>query len=59
MVNLTAGSNAGGKASLTLDKREYLESKFPRASSEIISSLQETVSSLNQSIREENLKLRF
>ena len=59
MTNVTAGSSAGECASLILDKRESLESKFLRASSEKVSSLQDTVSLLNQYRGEENLKLRF
>ena len=35
MVNLPASSSAGESASLTLDKRESLESKLPRAYSDI------------------------
>ena len=54
MANLTAGSSAGESASLILDKRQSLESKFFRASSEKISSLQGTVSLLNQCIGEEH-----
>ena len=44
MANLAAGSSAGESASLALDKRESLESKLLRASSEKISCLQETLS---------------
>ena len=55
MADLAAGSSAGGSASLTLDKkRDSLESKLHRASSEKISCLQETVSLLNQCIGEKN-----
>ena len=55
MTDLAAGSSARESASLTLDKkRDSLESKFHRASSEKISCLQETVSLLNQCIGEEN-----
>ena len=55
MADLAAGSSAGESASLTLDKkRDSLESKLHRASSEKISCLQETVSLLNQCIGEEN-----
>ena len=54
MTDLAAGSSAGESASLTLDKRDSLESKLLRASSERISSLQETASLLNQCIDEEN-----
>ena len=39
---------------MTLDKRDSLESKLHRVSSEKISCLQETVSLLNQCIDEEN-----
>ena len=54
--DLPAGSSSAGEsASLTLDKkRDSLEIKFRRASSEKISCLQETVSLLNQCIGEEN-----
>ena len=53
---LSAGSSSAGEiASLALDKkRDTLESKFRRASSEKISCLQETVSLLNQCMGEEN-----
>ena len=56
MKDLSPGSSSAGEsASLTLDKkRDSLESKFRRASSEKISCLQETVSLLNQCIGEEN-----
>ena len=55
MAGLAAGSSAAESASLTLDKkRDSLESKFHRASSEKISCLQETVSLLNQCIGKEN-----
>ena len=57
MGDLSAGSSssAGESALLTLDKkRDSLESKFCRASSEKMSCLQETVSLLNQCIGEEN-----
>ena len=40
-------------------KRESLESNFLRASSEKNSSLQETISLLNQCIGQESLKLSF
>ena len=43
MANLTAGSSAHKSASLPLDKRESLESKFLRASSRNISCLQGAV----------------
>ena len=59
MANVTAGSSAWKSASQKLDKRETLESKFLRASSKRISSLQETVPLLNQCMGEENLKRRF
>ena len=51
---MAAGSSAGESASLTLDKRDSLESKLLRASSERISCLQETASLLNQCIDEKN-----
>ena len=56
MGDLSAGSSSAAEsASLTLDKkRDSLESKFRRASSEKISCLQETVSLLNECIGEEN-----
>ena len=54
MANLVAGSSSGESASLTLDKRDSLESKLLRASTEKISCLQETVSLLNQCIGKEN-----
>ena len=54
MADLAAGSSAGESASLTLDKRDSLESKLHRASSDKISCLQETVSLLNQRICGEN-----
>ena len=54
MANLPAASSAGESASLTLDKRESLESKLLRASSEKTSCLQETVSLLKQCISKEN-----
>ena len=56
MGDLSAGSSSAGESALlTLDKkRDSLESKFRRASSEKISCLQETVSLLNQCIGEEN-----
>ena len=55
MADLATCSSAGESASLTLDKkRNSLESKLHRASSEKISCLQETVSLLNQCIGEEN-----
>ena len=54
MTDLAAGSSAGESASLTLDKRDSLESKLLRASSERISCLQETASLLKQCIDEEN-----
>ena len=59
MMNLNTGSSIGEIASLTLDKRDSLERKFLRASSEKISNLQETVSLLNLCIGQENLQLRF
>ena len=43
MANLAAGSGTGEIASLTLGKKESLESKLLRASSEKISCLQETI----------------
>ena len=55
MVNLAAGNSAGESASLTFDKRESLESKLLRASSEKNSCLQETVSLLNQCRGQENM----
>ena len=58
-MNLNTGSSTGEIASLTLDKRDSLERKFLRASSEKISNLQETVSLLNLCIGQENLQLRF
>ena len=54
IADLAAGGSAGEFASLALDKRDSLESKLLRASSEKNSCLQETVSSLNQCIGEEN-----
>ena len=55
MANLAAASSAEESVSLALDKkRESLESKLLRASSEKISCLQETVPLLNQSISKEN-----
>ena len=55
MADLAAGSSAGESASLTLDKkRDSLESKLHRASSEKIYCFQETVTLLNQCIGEEN-----
>ena len=55
VADLAAGSGARESASLTLDKkRDSLESKFHRASSEKISCFQETVSLWNQCIGEEN-----
>ena len=51
MGDLSAGSSSAAEsASLTLDKRDSLESKFRRASSEKISSLQKTVSLLTVSL---------
>ena len=55
MADLAAGSSAGESASLTLGKkRDSLQSKLHRASSEKISCLRETVSLLNQCIGQEN-----
>ena len=54
MTDLAAGTSTGESASLTLDKRDSLESKLLRASSERISCLQETASLLKQCIDEEN-----
>ena len=55
MADLAADSSARESASLTLDKkRDSLDSKLHRASSEKISCLQETVSLLNRCIGEEN-----
>ena len=48
MANLAAGSSSGKSSSLTLDKRDSLESKLLRVLTEKISCLQETVSLLNQ-----------
>ena len=50
MANLAAGSSSGKSSSLTLDKRDSLESKLLRVLTEKISCLQETVSLLNQCI---------
>ena len=44
MENLSAGSSTRESASLTLEKRESLESKLPRAFSEKIICFQEAVS---------------
>ena len=54
MVNLAAGNSAGKSAWLILDKRDSLESKLLRVSSEKMSCLQETVFLLNQCIGKEN-----
>ena len=54
MTNLAAGSSSGESASLTLDRRDSLESKFLRVSTEKNSCLQETASLLNQYIGKEN-----
>ena len=54
MVNLAAGSSAGESAPLTFNKKECLESKLVRTSSEKIFCLQESVSLLNQCLGEEN-----
>ena len=53
MANLAAGSSFVESASLTLEKRDSLESKFLRASTEKISCFQETASLPNQCIDEE------
>ena len=50
MANLAAGSSSGKSSSLTLDKRDSLESKLLRVLTEKNSCLQETVSLLNQCI---------
>ena len=54
MANLAAGSSSGKSSSLTLDKRDSLESKLLRVLTEKHSCLQETVSLLNQCIGQEN-----
>ena len=54
MANFAAGRSAGESARLTLDKRDILESKLLRASSETNSCLQGPVSLLNQCIAEKN-----
>ena len=54
MTKLATAGSAGVSASLTLNKRESLESKLLRASSEKISCLQETAPLLNQCISKEN-----
>ena len=55
IADLDAGRGAGEIASLTFDKkRDSLDSKLHRASSEKTFCLQETISSLNQCIGEEN-----
>ena len=54
MVNLAAGSSAGESAPLTFNKKECLESKLVRTSSEKIFCSQESVSLLNQCLGEEN-----
>ena len=54
MAKLATASSAGVSASLTLNKRESLESKLLRASSEKNSCLQETAPLLNQCISKEN-----
>ena len=54
MANLAAISSAAESASLTLDKRQSLESKPLRASSEKVYCLHETVSLLKQNISEKN-----
>ena len=54
MANLAAISSAAESASLTLDKRQSLESKPLRASSEKIYCLHETASLLKQNISEKN-----
>ena len=52
MANLAAGSSSGERVSLTLEKRDSLERKLLRASTEKISCLQETL--LNQCIGKKN-----
>ena len=54
LTDLAAGTSTGESASLTLDKKDSLESKLFRALSEKISCLQKTTFLLNQCIGEEN-----
>ena len=54
MTDLAAGSSTGESTSLTLNKRDSVESRLLTAWSKKISYLQETVSLLNQCINKEN-----